>query len=367
MTDFTIHTYDQTAAQFAQRTYSARRETEVLRFLDYLRGEGIPRPGYLSDDLYRQRSAARSVVGKRVLDVGCGPGRDAAHLQEHGLQVVGIDASTGMIEEARKRVPPPAEFIQMDMRKLDFPDDSFDGVWCNASLLHIPRDEVQQVLSEIHRVLHYGPLFLAVKEGEGDAIVGEAEGEPRFFTYFTIHEIQLLVEHAGFDVHEVHFGDTDPYGKRWINLFARKRLLTPKCGANAVIFNDEGHVLLTQREDNGYWCLPGGHMDFGESVEQTAIRETREETGLDVAIDKLVGIYSYSAPPGVVMTTKPKLQFLLICYLCHVIGGSITKSEETLEVAFFPLDGLPDEIVPSHIKRIHDAVRVREGGEPILS
>ena len=61
---------------------------------------------------------------------------------------------------------------------------------------------------------------------------------------------------------------------------------------NGVVFNSRGEVLLQKRADNGYWGLPGGRVDIGESVEQGAIREVLEETGLHVTVKRLIGIYS---------------------------------------------------------------------------
>ena len=61
----------------------------------------------------------------------------------------------------------------------------------------------------------------------------------------------------------------------------------------AVIFDPTGSkVLITRRTDNGCWCLPGGRMEPGESAEEACIREVKEETGLDVRVDKLIGIYT---------------------------------------------------------------------------
>ena len=61
---------------------------------------------------------------------------------------------------------------------------------------------------------------------------------------------------------------------------------------NGAIFNEKGEILLQRRADNGYWGLPGGKVDIGESVEQGAIREVLEETGLHVTIKRLIGVYS---------------------------------------------------------------------------
>lgn len=62
--------------------------------------------------------------------------------------------------------------------------------------------------------------------------------------------------------------------------------------ANAVVINDDGAVLLIRRSDNGNWALPGGAMDLGESLPGTAVRETLEETGIDVVITGLVGMFT---------------------------------------------------------------------------
>ena len=71
----------------------------------------------------------------------------------------------------------------------------------------------------------------------------------------------------------------------------REGKLSP--GASALIFDQStGNVLLTRRQDNGRWCLPGGGMDPGESAAEACIREVFEETGLEVKVKRLVGIYT---------------------------------------------------------------------------
>jgi ADP-ribose pyrophosphatase YjhB (NUDIX family) len=63
-------------------------------------------------------------------------------------------------------------------------------------------------------------------------------------------------------------------------------------GSSAVTTDDEGRILLQKRSDSGNWALPGGTMDIGETFAQSAIREVNEETGFDVRIDRIIGIYS---------------------------------------------------------------------------
>ncbi len=117
---------------------------------------------------------------------------------------------------------------------------------------------------------------------------------------------------------------------------------------------DEGKVLLTKREDFEVWCLPGGGVEEGESLAEAGIREAKEETGLDVELMRLVGVYSRMGGGmhdvhAVLYTAKP-------------IGGDlITQPGETVEVAYFPFDQLPNEMLFGHKKRISDAVNLTSG------
>jgi ABC-type branched-subunit amino acid transport system substrate-binding protein/ubiquinone/menaquinone biosynthesis C-methylase UbiE len=101
-----------------------------------------------------------------VLDVGCGPGQDSEYFASLGLQVVGIDLSDRLLAIARERVP-TAVFQRIDMRKLEFPDQHFDGVWASFSFLHIPSDEAKATIRGLVRVLKPGgPIFVAVHTSE---------------------------------------------------------------------------------------------------------------------------------------------------------------------------------------------------------
>lgn len=120
----------------------------------------------------------------------------------------------------------------------------------------------------------------------------------------------------------------------------------------AVIEN--GKVLLTKREDFEVWCLPGGGVEDGESLAEGAIREAKEETGLDVELTRLVGVYSRMG--GGMHDVHAVL------YAARPVGGELkTQPHETIEVAYFPFDQLPDELLFGHKKRIHDAIKGRSG------
>ncbi len=141
----------------------------------------------------------RHLKGRRILDVGCGNGRDALYFTEKGFEVTGIDAVKTFIKIAKSRVP-KAEFKLMDLRKLEFPDNNFDGVWASASLLHIPKSEAKQTIEGFKRVLKpSGILFIGVKQGEGERFVQEDNME-RFFAYYSKDEIEKLIGEAGFRI-----------------------------------------------------------------------------------------------------------------------------------------------------------------------
>lgn len=115
----------------------------------------------------------------------------------------------------------------------------------------------------------------------------------------------------------------------------------------AVILDNQ--ILLSKRDDIETWCMPGGALEDGESVAEAAIRETREETGLDVELKSLVGIYSRLGDLG---------DTLVILFSGILIGGTIqTQPGETIDVRFFPIDELPENLSFGHRKRIEDALK----------
>jgi 8-oxo-dGTP pyrophosphatase MutT (NUDIX family) len=106
--------------------------------------------------------------------------------------------------------------------------------------------------------------------------------------------------------------------------------------ANVVVTNDDGAILLIRRSDNDNWAIPGGAMDLGESLPATAVRETAEETGIDVEITGLVGIFT--DPRHVILYTSDGevRQEFSVVFAARPIGGSPTTSAESTEVRWVP-------------------------------
>lgn len=134
-------------------------------------------------------------------------------------------------------------------------------------------------------------------------------------------------------------------------------------GSSAVVVDDEGRILLQRRSDSGNWALPGGAMDLGETFAQSVVREVKEETGFDVRIDRIVGIYS---DPGHVFAYDDGevRQEFNICLACTITGGELAVSSESTDVRFVPSDELAGLTMHESIrKRIEDYLA---GEAPVL-
>jgi SAM-dependent methyltransferase len=162
----------------------------------------------------------------RILDLGCGVGKDTVSLERFDdVSIVGVDLSKGMLEFARKKAP-NTFFCAMDARSLDFKDRSFDGVWANATLLHLSKKDIIDALYEIHRVLRdFGPAFISLQRGQGEVV----DPDGRFFARYTHDEIYELLEQIGFavlDFKEV-ISKKNTYGKSieicWMHFFVCKK------------------------------------------------------------------------------------------------------------------------------------------------
>jgi ADP-ribose pyrophosphatase YjhB (NUDIX family) len=124
---------------------------------------------------------------------------------------------------------------------------------------------------------------------------------------------------------------------------------------SAVIFDRRGRLLLQQRSDGGQWGLPGGSVEIGESVRDAVIREVREETGLIVAVRRLVGVYSMPSLQLVRYPDGNVWHHVSVSFECAVRGGSLTACDETLALEYFPLQRLPPTLLHHHRVRIRDA------------
>ena len=168
--------------------------------------------------------------GRKILDAGCGTGRDVGEFIKRGLLAEGLDYSAENIRLSRRKYP-GVVFHEGDLMKMNLPDNGYDGLWCCASLLHIKKQDAPGVLNEFRRVLKPGgKLFISVKEGAGEKMVSDEAGE-RFFSFYRAGELKGKVSEAGFRVyftekipHASILAKAQPTQKKpgWVCVFAEK-------------------------------------------------------------------------------------------------------------------------------------------------
>lgn len=137
----------------------------------------------------------------RVLEVGCGTGRDALELVGHGYDYLGTDISEGMINEAKKRLP-KQQFEQISVYDLNF-KDKFDGFWCAACLIHIPKARMNEALQAIKKNIRLGGVgFISVKEGVGDLLEqrDDLDSKKFYFVFWQNEEFKKVLKKNGFEV-----------------------------------------------------------------------------------------------------------------------------------------------------------------------
>ena len=190
-----IQAYDKIASIYADYTFPKLLQFQLNKFISLL-------------------------IGKKVLDAGCGPGRDLLYFKEEGLDITGIDISKGMLRECKRRTGITG--LQIDMREMSFKDNMFDGVWCMASFSDIPKEDNSKVINEFYRILKRGGvIYIAVKEGSGMEIVKKKKYNdmPRIYVYYKQTELEDLLKKK-FVI--LTSNTIDDQGTSWVEIFAKK-------------------------------------------------------------------------------------------------------------------------------------------------
>lgn len=144
------------------------------------------------------REFTEKLPGRKVLDLGSGSGRDAVLLRDTGLEVVCLDGSAKMVAMTRKL---GFETHLSDFSQLDFPVESFDGVWAHTSIVHVEPDEARRIITRIHSLLKPGGLFMmGAISGGADGMVEHKTmpGAARYFKFYEPDELKQLITPLGF-------------------------------------------------------------------------------------------------------------------------------------------------------------------------
>lgn len=201
---FAVSTYDKVANKYTEQYFNDLSDSPIIdKFLSLL----------------PQRA--------KILDVGCGPGEFTGYIMKKEFDVEGIDLSGEMLKIAKAKVP-DGKFKLMDMRKLDYPDSTFDGLLVAYSLIHIPSNEIPATLSGLSRVLKPGgKILILAQKGEPDKIVDEPlkPGEKIFINFFSKERLAKFLTNSGFDIElqeEVPIQDSESMSDTVICVIAKK-------------------------------------------------------------------------------------------------------------------------------------------------
>ena len=172
---------------------------------------------YLKDDL---DLFFKNIKGDKILDIGCGPGRDLQIFKEHGYKAVGIDNSRSMIEICKSK---KLNVIEMDILNIQFENNSFNAIWAYTSLLHIPKNKFANVLNTIHNLLKEdGIFYIGMKEGdfEGYKTYAHTDELERFFSLYTKEELEKILKKK-FKI--INYSKVSIDNNHYINFLCKKK------------------------------------------------------------------------------------------------------------------------------------------------
>ena len=120
--------------------------------------------------------------------------------------------------------------------------------------------------------------------------------------------------------------------------------------ATCIIYDEYKGILFEKRSDNGMWCIPGGSLEFGESLEEGLLREVKEETGLDIFNPVFLDV---KANVHIIYPNQDEVYYTDVVYYSNEYSGILQHDEESTELKWFKLDELPDNIMDTQIEFIN--------------
>lgn len=198
---------------------------EEITIAEYQATAELFRLGTWDHDVSQNRQALVAAMPKnpgRILDLGCGPGRDLVAFKQQGHTAIGLDATPAFVEMAERLSG--CEVWQQSFLSLDLPAEFFDGIFANASLIHVPQAEMVRVLQDLWRSLvPAGAIVMSVTRGEGEGFVPRPTGY-RYVAGWEHETLVPCVQQAGFELlhHYYRPPGLPSHAQSWLVIVARK-------------------------------------------------------------------------------------------------------------------------------------------------
>ncbi len=199
----------------ADRTVAAYRLQARRAIANWSRGRRVP--------AFLKQFVSNLPSGARVLDYGCGIGREMRWMERGGLRVEGVDATLEFVREARRRCPGvPIGHARFESVALE--PDAYDGIWCNAALMHVSPEELRRQLAKLHRALRpRGMLGLTLAWGSRRGLVKRDWIPGRYLAGYRRDEAARLLR--GWQLLSLKVVSRDGRKGRWIQILARPDLI----------------------------------------------------------------------------------------------------------------------------------------------
>jgi SAM-dependent methyltransferase len=174
---------------------------EQITIAEYQSTADSFRVGTWDHDVSQNRQALVAAMPRNpgtILDLGCGPGRDLVAFSQQGHRAIGLDATPAFVAMAERASG--CEVWQQSFLSLNLPPHSFDGIFANASLLHVPSSDMVRVLKDLHQALvPKGAIVLSIVRGTGEGLVPRSSGY-RFVSAWEYDTLAPCLEAAGFQI-----------------------------------------------------------------------------------------------------------------------------------------------------------------------
>lgn len=204
--------------------HPALEHHELITIAEYQATAASFRDGTWGHDVSQNRNALIAVLPRRpgrILDLGCGPGRDLVAFHQLGHEVIGLDATPAFVEMAR--AASGCDVWQQSFLTLDLPNAFFDGIFANASLIHVPQVDMVRVLTDLRRSLvPNGALTMSMVRGDEEGFVPRPTGY-RYTAGWEYETLTPVLEEAGFAILDHYYRPSGlPRSQQsWVVIVAR--------------------------------------------------------------------------------------------------------------------------------------------------